>query len=50
MNDYSRNKEFSFILPRGHYNSTSNKYESLIMVSIKDSEGGITNITKIVEV
>lgn len=33
------------ILPRGEYDFVSGKYEAIIMVSINDSYGAISNIT-----
>lgn len=38
------------ILPRPDFNTQTNKYESIIMVSVRDSLGAIRNITSVVEV
>lgn len=38
------------IFPRGGLNSENNKYEVLLMVSIRDPKGAITNSTQVLEV
>lgn len=48
--DFSNQNSLSMILPRAEFNSTTGKNEGMIMVSVSDSLGAITNVTKIVEI
>lgn len=48
--DFSNKNSIKMILPRGDFNTTTNKSEILLMVSVSDSKGAIRNVTKTIEV
>lgn len=43
--DYTYRNDISIKLPSGNINPDNNKHEILVMVSVKDYKGAITNVT-----
>ena len=50
LTDFSNSNTLTTYLPKGYNTTSSNSYDLLILVSVSDSLGGITNVTKTVNV